>query len=55
MKLRCISRFTLVDKKTGLDVQTFDDVDYGKEEDVYEVDDKTGEELLATGNFVQVE
>lgn len=55
MKLRCISRHTLVNEKTGKDVKTFDDVDYGKQEDIYEVDDKVAEELLATGNFVQVE
>lgn len=54
MKLRCISRYTLVDEVTGLDVQTFDDVDYGAKEDIYEVDEKTGEMLLATGNFVMV-
>lgn len=55
MELRCISRYTLVDEKTGKDVQTFDDVDYGKQEDIYEVDDKVAKELLATGNFVKVE
>lgn len=51
MKLRCIARHTLVDEKTGLDVQSFDDVDYGHGEDVYEVDEKTAKKLMATGNF----
>jgi len=57
MKVKCISRYTLVSEKTGKDIRTCDDVreDGERGDAIYEVDDKLAKKLLATGDFEGVE
>jgi hypothetical protein len=50
IKLKCNSTTWRVDPKTGLETK-YDDVE---PYDIYEVDEKLAEELLATGNFEKV-